>query len=128
MFVRFRAARPSDRLGELRHFYVDALGCDLLSEWQDHEGYDGLVVGDPAGRWQAEFVHDRKRPAPRVPGPEHLLVFYVADRAALNARAHTMDAAGCHRVAPANGYWARQGVTYLDPDGYAVVIAVPPGG
>lgn len=127
MLVRFRSARPSDRLGELRHFYVDALGCELLAEWVDHEGYDGLVVGDPLGRWQAEFVHERSRPAPPPPSDEHLLVFYVADRAALAERCRLIDAAGFARVPPRNPYWSRHGVAYLDPDGYAVVIAVPPG-
>ncbi len=127
MFVLFRSARPSDRLGDLRRFYVDGLGCALLSAWVDHEGYDGLVVGDPAGRWQAEFIREHARPAVPVPSPEHLLVFYVADRARLADKARAMDAAGWARAEPANPYWQRCGVTYADPDGYHVVIAVPPG-
>lgn len=127
MFALFRCARPSDRLGELRRFYVDGLGCALLSAWVDHEGYDGLVVGDPAGRWQAEFIREHARPAVPVPSHEHLLVFYVADRALLAARADAMDAAGWPRVQPDNPYWQRHGVAYADPDGYHVVIAVPPG-
>jgi catechol 2,3-dioxygenase-like lactoylglutathione lyase family enzyme len=127
MYVRFRSARPTDRLPALRRFYVDALGLAVLAEWTDHEGFDGLVVGDAASGWQAEFIHEHAHPAPPPPGPEHLLVFYVADRAALSARSAAMDAAGCRRVQPNNPYWSRCGVTYEDPDGYAVVIAVPPG-
>jgi catechol 2,3-dioxygenase-like lactoylglutathione lyase family enzyme len=128
MFVRFRSARPTDRLAALRRFYVDALGLSVVAEWVDHEGFDGLVLGDPADDgWQVEFLHEHAHRAPPPPGPEHLLVFYVADRQALALRAAAMDAAGCRRVAPNNPYWARCGVTYADPDGYAVVIAVPPG-
>ena len=97
------------------------------SEWVGHEGYDGLVVGDPQGGWQAEFIHEHAHAAPPVPGREHLLVFYVADRAALAARAAAMDAAGWPRAVPGNPYWSRHGVTYADPDGYHVVLAVPPG-
>jgi catechol 2,3-dioxygenase-like lactoylglutathione lyase family enzyme len=126
-YVRFRSARPSDRLAELRRFYVDGLGCTLLGEWEDHEGYDGLVVGDPSGLWQAEFIRERAHPAVPVPSREHLLVFYVADRDAREARAAAMDAAGWPRVTPANPYWGRCGVTYADPDGYEVVVATPPG-
>jgi catechol 2,3-dioxygenase-like lactoylglutathione lyase family enzyme len=124
-YLRFRSARPTDRLPALRRFYVDGLGLDVLGEWLDHEGFDGLVVGD--GRWEVEFVHEHDQPAPAVPGPEHLLVFYLADREALEARAAAMDRAGFARATPNNPYWARCGVTYTDPDGYAVVIAVPPG-
>jgi len=127
MFVRMRCARPSDRLGELRRFYVDGVGCVLMSAWVDHEGYDGFIVGDDSGHWQAEFIHDRNRPAPPVPSREHLLVFYVPDRAALAMKAAALDVAGFARVQPDNPYWARHGVTYSDPDGYHVVLAVPHG-
>jgi catechol 2,3-dioxygenase-like lactoylglutathione lyase family enzyme len=128
MFVRFRSARPSDDLAALRRFYVDALGCALLGEFADHDGFDGLIVGDPGGRWQAEFVHQRGHRAPPVPGDEHLLVFYVADRTALAARVAALEAAGVPRATPNNPYWARHGATFVDPDGYAVVVAVVPDG
>jgi len=128
MFARFRSARPSDRLEALRRFYVGALGCTLLGEFQGHEGFDGLIVGDPSGAWQAEFVRERGRSAPPVPSDEHLLVFYLADRAALAERVAQVEAAGYERTPPHNPYWARHGVTFADPDGYHVVLAVPPGG
>ncbi len=127
MYVRFRSARPTDRLPALRRFYVDGLGLAVLAEWTDHEGFDGLVVGDAQAGWQAEFIHEHAHPAPASPGPEHLLVFYVADRTALAERASTLQAAGHAAVQPNNPYWSRCGVTFEDPDGYAVVIAVPPG-
>ena len=46
------------------------------------------------------------------------------DRAALVARCAMLDAAGFERSAPHNPYWARHGVTYVDPEGYHVVVAV----
>jgi hypothetical protein len=125
VFARLRSARPSDRLAELRRFYVDALGCQVLGEWVDHDGFDGLVVGDASGSWQVEFIHEQARPAAPVPSDEHLLVFYLPSRCALAERVASMDAAGCKRVAPNNPYWSRHGVTYVDPDGYHVVLAVP---
>ena len=125
--TKFRSARPSDRLPELRRFYVDALGCMLLAEWSDHEGFDGLVVGDVSGAWQVEFLREHARAAVQVPSNEHLLVFYLADRAALTQRAAALDAAGHTRAEPNNPYWSRHGVTFVDPDGYHVVLAVPHG-
>jgi len=127
MVIRFRSARPSDRLGALRRFYVDALGCALLGEFADHDGFDGLIVGDPQGSWQVEFVHEHGRVAVPVPSHEHLLVFYFADRVALAARVAMLDAAGHARATPHNPYWSRHGVTFSDPDGYHVVLAVPSG-
>jgi len=43
MFAALRSARPSDRLGELRRFHIDALGCALLGEFAGHDGFDGLI-------------------------------------------------------------------------------------
>jgi catechol 2,3-dioxygenase-like lactoylglutathione lyase family enzyme len=126
-FAALRSARPSDRLGELERFYRGALGCALLGKFVGHEGFDGLIVGEPGGAWQAEFVHDRQCPALPVPSDWHLLVFYVADRDALAERAAALDAAGAARVAPHNPYWVRHGLTYADPDGHRVVLAVPHG-
>ena len=128
MFVRFRSARPSDRLEALRRFYVDALGCELHGEFTDHQGFDGLIVGNAQGGWQVEFVRERGRPAPPVQSDEHLLVFYVSGTDELAARAAALDAAGFDRVAPNNPYWSRCGVAFADPDGYHVVVALPAGG
>jgi catechol 2,3-dioxygenase-like lactoylglutathione lyase family enzyme len=125
-FVRFRSARPANDLAALERFYVYALGCTRLGAFVDREGFDGLIVGAPDGAWQVEFVREHGVTAPRAPTAEHLLVFYVADRAALMARCAAMDAASCPRVEPHNPYWSRHGVTYADPEGYAVVVAVAP--
>ena len=123
-FVGFRSARPSNDLRAIERFYVEALGCARLGAFEDHEGFDGLIVGATDGSWQAEFVRERGVTAPRAPTAEHLLVFYVADRAALAEREAAMRAAGHLPVEPHNPYWLRHGLTFADPDGYQVVVAV----
>jgi catechol 2,3-dioxygenase-like lactoylglutathione lyase family enzyme len=125
-FVRFRSARPTNDLRAIERFYVEALGCARLGAFGDHEGFDGLIVGAGDGSWQAEFVREHGVTAPRAPTDEHLLVFYVADRAVLAEREAAMRRAGHAPVEPHNPYWLRYGVTFEDPDGYPVVIAVPP--
>jgi catechol 2,3-dioxygenase-like lactoylglutathione lyase family enzyme len=124
-FVRFRSARPANDLRAIERFYVEALGCTRLGAFAGHDGFDGLIVGAADGAWQVEFVREQGVSAPRAPSAEHLLVFYAADRAWLEARCAAMDAAGWARVEPHNPYWRHHGVTYLDPEGYPVVIAVP---
>ena len=126
-FVRFRSARPCNDLRAIERFYVDALGCARLGSFDDHDGFDGLIVGSPDGAWQVEFVRERGVIAPDAPTDEHLLVFYVADRAALAAIEATLRTAGHATVKPHNPYWLRHGSTYVDPDGYHVVIAMAPG-
>jgi len=124
-FQRFRSARPTNDLRAIERFYVQALGCARLGAFVDHEGFDGLIVGAPDASWQIEFVRERGVTAPRAPTDEHLLVFYVAERAALAEREAALRAAGHVPVEPHNPYWGRHGITFADPDGYRVVVAVP---
>jgi catechol 2,3-dioxygenase-like lactoylglutathione lyase family enzyme len=125
-YLRFRSARPSNDLRAIERFYVDALGCARLGAFEDHEGFDGLIVGAADASWQVEFVREHGATAPAAPTEEHLLVFYVADRAALAAREAVLRAAGHAPVAPRNPYWLRHGLTFADPEGYRVVVAMPP--
>jgi catechol 2,3-dioxygenase-like lactoylglutathione lyase family enzyme len=125
-YVRFRSARPSNDLRAVERFYVEALGCARLGSFEGHDGFDGLIVGATDASWQVEFMREQGVTAPRAPTAEHLLVFYVADRAALAEREAAMRAAGHAPVEPHNPYWLRHGATFADPDGYHVVIAVVP--
>ncbi|MBU6436096.1 MAG: VOC family protein [Betaproteobacteria bacterium] len=125
-FVRFRSARPANDLRAIERFYVEALGCTRLGSFEGHDGFDGLIVGASDASWQIEFVREHAVVAPHAPTAEHQLVFYVVDRGVLAAREAAMRAAGHTPVEPHNPYWRRHGVTFVDPEGYAVVVAVRP--
>ena len=57
-----------------------------------------------------------------TPTPEDLLVFYEPDPQAWQSRCRDMLAAGFAEAEPFNPYWATNGRTFEDPDGYRVVI------
>lgn len=40
-----RVARPTDNLAAVVRFYRDGLGFDVLSEFKDHDGFDGVMPG-----------------------------------------------------------------------------------
>lgn len=121
--MRLRCARPSNDLEALERFYV-ALGCEVIGRFEDHEGFDGLILGRTGEAWQIEFVRERGVIAPRAPTPEHLLVFYVDDEVDLNARAGQLLGAGAREVAPHNPYWLRCARCFEDPDGYIAVVSL----
>lgn len=123
MTASFRCARPTNALAPLRRFYVEGVGCAELGRFEDHAGFDGLILGKPGESWQLELVVERGVVAPRAPTQEHLLVFYVEDTTVLADR---LRALGAREVTPNNPYWAAHGVTFEDPDGYHVVIAQRP--
>jgi len=42
-----RVARPTDNLAAIAKMYVKGLGFDVLAEFEDHRGFDGVILGHP---------------------------------------------------------------------------------
>jgi catechol 2,3-dioxygenase-like lactoylglutathione lyase family enzyme len=120
--AHLRVARPTDDLAAVVRFYRDALGFEVLAEFRDHDGFDGVMLGHPGAGYHLEFTHKAGHPAGRAPTPDNLLVFYLPDAADWRTAVERMERAG-HRAVPAfNPYWDRHGQTFEDPDGYRVVL------
>lgn len=142
--VTLRVARPTGRLDALVRFYRDGLGLDELARFEDHDGFDGVMLGALGTPYHLEFTCCRRaragagdgspaseaapgpegRPAPgQADGaPEHLLVFYLPDRGGWEAAVDRLRRQGHDPVPSANPYWDRRGLTFCDPDGYRVVL------
>ena len=121
-----RLARPARDLARSVRFYRDLVGLPLVGGFTGHAGYDGVFFGLPGGG-ELELTAGPVRPAP--PTEEDLLVLYLDTYREVESTGARLSAAGVARVASPNPYWNRTGQTYLDPDGYRVVLAaVDPGG
>lgn len=117
-----RVARPTDRLNEVVQFYVGGLGLERLGSFENHEGFDGVIVGTPGAPYHLEFTHQRGHIAGKAPTEDNLLVFYLPDRSEWTAVIERMESAGYEPVPSLNPYWDRNGRTFEDPDGYRVVL------
>lgn len=117
-----RVARPTDHLPELIGFYCDGLGLEKLAEFQDHAGFDGLMLGHPGHAYHLEFTTQPGHSAGRAPSQENLLVFYLPDLVEWTQAVERMVRQGYLPVASANPYWDVRGTTFEDPDGYRVVL------
>ena len=117
-----RVARPTDQLDELLHFYRDGLGLDVLASFDDHEGFDGVMLGTPSAPYHFEFTHHRGHTVGRAPTQDNLLVFYLPDIEQWQAAVARMQAHGFPPVPSYNPYWDRVGKTFEDADGYRVVL------
>ena len=124
--AHLRVARATDRIDEVIHFYRDGLGFEVLSSFQDHAGFDGVMLGHRGAGYHLEFTHARDASAGSAPTKENLLVFYLPDREVWRAAAERMREAGYEPVPSANPYWDLHGVTFEDPDGYRVVLEKSP--
>lgn len=125
--MHLRVARDTARLGEIARMYEAGLGLSRVGSFEDHAGFDGVMLGDASSGYHLEFTSRRgeggevHRPPP--PSDEQHLVFYVPVREEYAARLAALAAAGFERVASANPYWDRVGATFADVDGHRIVVA-----
>jgi len=121
-----RVARPTDHLEAVVQFYTDGLGLSRLGGFEDHDGFDGVMLGVPGAPYHLEFTRKRGHAAGHAPTQDNLLVFYLPDRATWQRATDRMAAAGYRPVPSFNPYWDRSGRTFEDPDGYRVVLQHAP--
>ena len=108
-----RIARSTDRMEDVAAFYMEGLGFEKLAAFEDHAGFDGVIL---------EFTHERGRPSSAAPDPESLLVFYIPDADEWRAAVARLRSLGVKPVPSHNAYWDRSGLTFEDPDGFRVVL------
>jgi catechol 2,3-dioxygenase-like lactoylglutathione lyase family enzyme len=118
-----RVARSTTDLARLLRFYRDGLGLALLTSFEDHAGFDGIVLGQAGAPYHLEFTRERAAARAPAPGPDELLVFYYPEPERWSEAVARMEAAGCPAVPSHNPYWEQHGRTFRDPDGYRVVLA-----
>lgn len=120
--AHLRVARPTDDLAAVVAFYRDGLGFDVLAEFADHDGFDGVMLGRRGAAYHLEFTRRAGHAAGRAPSLDNLLVFYLPDRDEWERAVARMVGAGYAPVAAFNPYWDKSGKTFEDPDGYRVVL------
>jgi catechol 2,3-dioxygenase-like lactoylglutathione lyase family enzyme len=117
-----RIARPSDDLAALVTFYRNGLGFEVLYEFKDHDGFDGVMLGFKGAGYHLEFTRKHGHRAGRAPTEENLLVFYLPDTEEWKRAVARLEGLGHQAVKAFNPYWDRKGKTFEDPDGYRVVL------
>ncbi|MET2826263.1 VOC family protein [Mesorhizobium shangrilense] len=117
-----RVARPTNDLASVIRFYRDGLGLQELFRFDGHDGFDGVILGQPGDAYHFEFTHAHGHDAGRAPTADNLVVLYMPDRDAWETAVRRMKDHGYAPVVSFNPYWDRQGVTFEDCDGYRVVL------
>lgn len=121
--AHLRVARPTENFEAILSFYRDGLGFEVLGEFEDHEGFDGVMIGLPGAAYHLEFTRKAGHSAVGSPTEDNLLVFYLPDEAQWTAAVDRMAAQGFEPVPAFNPYWDRHGRTFVDVDGSRVVLA-----
>jgi hypothetical protein len=120
--MEFRFARHSNNLEQLNFFYVNILGLEILGGFQKHNGYDGVFIGKKNENWYLEFTKTDEKVAYNF-GEEDVLVFYPNTRLEYVNILKKINAFSIKIIEAKNSYWNENGIMFLDPDGYKIVIS-----
>lgn len=122
MFSHMHIARPVTDLARACTMYSQGLELQRIADFTDHAGFSGIMVGRPELAWHIEFTHCHDHPRQPAPTDEDLLVLYYPDKAAWQQACARMTAAGFRTMRSFNPYWDTNGKTFVDDDGYRVVL------
>ena len=117
-----RVARPTDKLEQITSMYTRGLGFEILFSFENHNGFNGTILGHSDHNYHLEFTHHLGTNVGRAPTQDNLLVFYLPQQAVWKNACHAMELAGFQHVDSYNSYWDTLGKTYEDLDGYRVVL------
>ncbi|WP_298117019.1 VOC family protein [Flavobacterium sp.] len=120
--MTFRFARHTNNLEQLKSFYIDILGLELLGGFENHEGYDGAFIGKTNENWHLEFTKSEELVTFNF-GEEDILVFYPNTKLEFELIHDNLIANKIQFIQAKNSYWNDNGKMFLDPDGYHVVIS-----
>jgi predicted lactoylglutathione lyase len=121
MVQHLRVARHTNNLEKIKNFYVKLLGFEILTTFENHQGYSGIMIGDPEHSWHFEFTKSDESPD-RTNDPDDLIVLYFDDPEDYQQKINKLVAHNSPIVESKNPYWDNYGKTFLDPDGFRVVL------
>jgi len=102
--------------------YRDGLGLRVLAQFENHAGFDGVMLGVPGLPYHFEFTVCRTHPVSPTPTTEDLIVFYLPNASEWQRTCAAMLEAGFKEVPSFNPYWRQRGRTFEDHDHYRVVL------
>jgi hypothetical protein len=120
--LHLRIARPVTNIPMTQVLYCAGLGLSVIGCFEDHEGFDGVILGQVGSNYHFEFTSCRGHPVQPSPTMEDLAVFYLETQSEWQAACSNMLAAGFRQVRSFNPYWEANGRTFEDHDGYRVVL------
>lgn len=122
MHAKLRIARPVTDLVTVERMYCGAFELSVLYRFNDHDGFEGIMLGAPGGEYHFEFTRCVAHPVKPATTAEDLIVFYLPKKTEWDLACERALAHGFKRVDSFNPYWEVRGMTFEDSEGYRVVL------
>lgn len=120
--MTFHFARDTNDLEQIKSFYIDILGFELLGGFENHNDYDGIFIGKSNENWHLEFTKSEEVVLFDF-NEDDILVFYPNNKIVFDFIMNKIQSKKIEFVEAKNPYWNENGKMILDPDGYRVLIS-----
>jgi catechol 2,3-dioxygenase-like lactoylglutathione lyase family enzyme len=120
--MTFRFARHTNDLEQIKSFYIDILGFELLGGFENHNGYDGVFIGKSNENWHLEFTKTKEVICFDFK-EDDTLVFYPESKMEFDLLINKLQSHEIEFIKAKNPYWNENGKMILDPDGYRILIS-----
>lgn len=120
--MHLRVARHTNQLDKLKAFYTSILKLQVLGDFKNHEGYDGVFLGWSHVNWHLEFTSTHET-VNHTFDDDDLLVFYPETQEAYFEICQLVKKHQLPLLKPKNPYWEENGILFKDPDGYLIVVS-----
>ena len=94
MFTHMRIAKPVANLERSFLMYSKGLGLHKIAEFNDHDGFNGIMLGRGDLDWHIEFTFCRNHPVQPLHTEEDLLVLYYSEEKEWDTACERMIGAG----------------------------------
>lgn len=118
----FRYARHTEHIDKLKEFYTKILQLEIIEYFENHEGYDGIILGKKQAEWRLEFTSSEDVPLHSF-DEDDALVFFPTTVSAYNGIMKNIQDNHLTIYQAKNPYWNSNGIVIQDPDGCYVVIS-----
>jgi catechol 2,3-dioxygenase-like lactoylglutathione lyase family enzyme len=120
--MQFRYARHTNNLEQLKTFYLEVLGFELLGKFKNHDDYDGVFIGIQDENWHLEFTQSSENTNHKF-DEDDVLVFYPNSKLEYELLVNRIEKNNIQFSKAKNPYWNENGKMFFDPDGYRIVIS-----
>jgi hypothetical protein len=119
--MKFRYARHTNQLEELKKFYINILELELLGEFKNHSAYDGIFLGKENCDWHLEFTQTEEE-VNHTFEDDDLLVFYPTNKLEFERIKSNLEKYKIKILRAKNPYWQENGLCFADPDAYLLIL------
>ena len=93
-----RIVRPVSDIERTKDMYCRGLGLRVIGSFENHDGFDGVMLGMSGANYHFEFTYSRTHPVRPASTVEDLAVFYIPAESEWEATCASMLAAGFKQV------------------------------